>query len=411
MALCAAATGAVWLSAQGAAPASRIRGFSAASSAAQAAREREMKAAPSAKLAEADFDVMTAEPHHTGSPYEIKLADYVSDEFKKFGIEATKYEYGVLLPWPGRRRIDIVAPDTLKLEVEEEKIRGDQWADKPGILPAYNAYSPSGDVTGEIVYVNYGIPADYETLREARHRREGQDRAGALRRQLARHQAEGRGRARRHRLHHLLGSARGRLLPGRGLSRRPVSRLGDDSARQRDGHAALSRRSVDARPPVEARRRAAGDGQDRDLRADSGAADVLSRRHRAAQAAEGAGRARSVARRAAADLPHRPRSGEGAHEPADGLRAAPPDQRRRPDHRRGRAGRMDHRRIASRRVDLRRVRLGQRPRVDDERRPRDGRDDEEGVEAAAQRALRQLGRRRTGAARIDRVGRRSRRPS
>ena len=79
----------------------RIRGFSAAASAAEAARERELKAAPSAKAAEADFDVMTAEPHHTGSPYEIKLADYVSDEFKQFGIEATKYEYSVLLPWPG----------------------------------------------------------------------------------------------------------------------------------------------------------------------------------------------------------------------------------------------------------------------------------------------------------------------
>ena len=166
IALGAAMTAAVWVSAQGTAPPSGIRGFSAASSAAQAAREREMKAAPSAKLAEADFDVMTAEPHHTGSPYEIKLADYVSDQFKQFGIEATKYEYGVLLPWPGRRRIDVVAPDTLKLEVEEEKIRGDQWADKPGILPAYNAYSPSGDVTGEIVYVNYGIPADYDTLKK-----------------------------------------------------------------------------------------------------------------------------------------------------------------------------------------------------------------------------------------------------
>jgi len=162
-AFCASTTAVAWLSAQAGAPA-RIRGFSTASSAAQAERERELKAAPSAKLAEADFDVMTAEPHHTGSPYEIKLADYVSDEFKKFGIESTKYEYSVLLPWPGRRRIEVVAPDTLKLEVEEEKIRGDQWADKPGILPAYNAYSPSGDVTGEIVYVNYGIPADYETL-------------------------------------------------------------------------------------------------------------------------------------------------------------------------------------------------------------------------------------------------------
>ena len=153
-----------WLSAQGDARPSRVRGFSAAASAAEAARERELKAMPDAKAAEADFDVMTAEPHHTGSPYEIKLADYVSDQFKRIGIESTKYEYSVLLPWPKQRRIDIVAPDQVRLEVEEEKIRGDQWADKPGILPAYNAYSPSGDVTGEIVYVNFGIPSDYETL-------------------------------------------------------------------------------------------------------------------------------------------------------------------------------------------------------------------------------------------------------
>ena len=169
LAVCAAAPSTVWLSVQaGAQPAApgpaRIRGFSAAASAAEAAREREMKAAPSATLAEADFDVMTAEPHHTGSPYEIKLADYVSDQFTRFGLEPAKYEYSVLLPWPGRRRIDVVAPDAFRLQVDEEKIRGDQWADKPGILPAYNAYSPSGDVTGEIVYVNYGIPADYETL-------------------------------------------------------------------------------------------------------------------------------------------------------------------------------------------------------------------------------------------------------
>jgi N-acetylated-alpha-linked acidic dipeptidase len=172
VALGAATMATVWLSAaassqsaaQANAPAARIRGFSAAASDAETARERELKAAPSAKAAEADFDVMTAEPHHTGSPYQIKLADYVANEFKKVGIDAVKYEYSVLLPWPGRRRIDITAPDQVKLDVEEEKIRGDQWADKPGILPAYNAYSPSGDVTGEIVYVNYGIPADYETL-------------------------------------------------------------------------------------------------------------------------------------------------------------------------------------------------------------------------------------------------------
>ena len=108
---------------------------------------------------------MTAEPHHTGSPYEIKLADYVCRSVQvSSASRRPSTSTACCCRGPAQRRIDIVAPDQVKLEVEEEKIRGDQWADKPGILPAYNAYSPSGDVTGEIVYVNFGIPADYETL-------------------------------------------------------------------------------------------------------------------------------------------------------------------------------------------------------------------------------------------------------
>ena len=80
---------AAWVSAQATArPPSqaRIRGFSERESAAEAARERAFKALPSAPAAEADFDVMTAEPHHVGSPYEIKLADYVGDRFKALGF-------------------------------------------------------------------------------------------------------------------------------------------------------------------------------------------------------------------------------------------------------------------------------------------------------------------------------------
>src|SRR3989441_6833883 len=165
LAVAAASLGAVLASAQNSSPPSaRIRGFSVASSAAELARDREFQTMPNATLAEADFDVMTAEPHHTGSPYEIKLADYVAERFKAFGFDVSRDEYSVLLPWPGERRIDIIGSEPVKLQVEEEKIRGDQWADMPGILPAYNAYSPSGDVTGDIVYVNFGVPGDYETL-------------------------------------------------------------------------------------------------------------------------------------------------------------------------------------------------------------------------------------------------------
>ncbi len=154
-----------WLSAQSGATAG-IRGFSAARAGEEAARERQFKAMPSAKAAEADFDIMTAEPHHAGSPYEIKLADYVGDQMKSFGLEVSRYEYSILIPWPGERQIEIVGPDPVKLQVEEEVLPGDPYASKPGILPAYNAYSPSGDVTGEVVYVNYGVPADYDELRK-----------------------------------------------------------------------------------------------------------------------------------------------------------------------------------------------------------------------------------------------------
>jgi N-acetylated-alpha-linked acidic dipeptidase len=143
-----------------------VRGFDAKSSAAELDLEKRFKAMPSAKANEADFDVMTAEPHHVGSPYEIKLADYVADRMKDAGLDATKYEYSVLLPWPGERRIEITAPEAVKLQVEEETLPSDKWANMPGIMPAYNAYSPSGDVTGDVVYVNFGVPADYDELQK-----------------------------------------------------------------------------------------------------------------------------------------------------------------------------------------------------------------------------------------------------
>lgn len=142
----------------------RIRGFSDAGSAGESALEQRFSAMPTAAIASADFDVMTAQPHHVGSPYEIKLADYVADQLESFGFETRRYEYSVFVPWPGERAIAVVSPDHVKLRVDEEKVPGDPYVSNPSVLPAYNVYSPEGDVTGELVYVNYGMPADYDTL-------------------------------------------------------------------------------------------------------------------------------------------------------------------------------------------------------------------------------------------------------
>ena len=113
-------------------------------------------------------------------------------------------------------------------------------------LPIYNAYSADGDVTAELVYVNYGVPRDYDVLARTRHRRQGQDRHRALRRLVARHQAEGRGRARRDRLPHLLRPARRRLLSGRRLSAGRLAYRARRAARLRRRHAGLPRRSAHA---------------------------------------------------------------------------------------------------------------------------------------------------------------------
>src|SRR5262245_45368856 len=333
-AVTAAACGAVLLSAQSAPPSgpARLRGFSEAASAAALAREREFQAMPDAKVAEADFDVMTAEPHHTGSPYEIKLADYVADKFKSFGLDVSRDEYGVLLPWPGERRLDIVGPENVKLQVEEETIRGDQWADKPGILPAYNAYSPSGDVTGDIVYVNFGVPGDYETLEKL-----GIDVKGKI--VLARYGGSWRGIKPKVAAEHgaiacLIysdphedGYVQGDVYPDGPFRAWGMIQRGSD------GHAAVSGRSVDAGSAVETRCRADPDRSDQNVLTDSGTTALVPRRRGNPQASRRAGRAGSVARRAADHLSHRSRPGQDSHAGAHGLRAPAVDQRHRPHHR------------------------------------------------------------------------------
>ena len=130
-------------------------------------------------------------------------------------------EYQVLLPDADRcASVELVAPTKFMRVADRAAAQGgrDLEPDRGAAAAVYNAYSIDGDVTGELVYVNYGVPADYEELERRGIDVQGQDRHRALRRIVARHQAEGRRRARRHRLPDLLGSARGRLLPGRRLS-------------------------------------------------------------------------------------------------------------------------------------------------------------------------------------------------
>src|SRR5688572_9619247 len=174
--------------------------------------------------------VMAARPHHLGSPYGKQTADWILARFKEWGWEATIESYDVLFPTPKERVLELLGPAPFKATLQEPPVAVDPTSSQQSEqLPSFNAYSVDGDVTGPLVYVNYGRPSDYEELA-----RRGISVKGAI--VIARY-----GQARRDRLSDLLRSSRRRVLCGRSVSGRPDAESRRRAARQRHGHADVSR--------------------------------------------------------------------------------------------------------------------------------------------------------------------------
>ncbi len=110
---------------------------------------------------------LSAYPHHLGSSYDKSNALYIDSLFKSFGFNSEIEEFKVLFPTPKTRLLEMTAPQKYKAKLFEPPLKGDRTSDQTNDqLPTYNAYSIDGDVQGELVYVNYGIPKDYEVLAE-----------------------------------------------------------------------------------------------------------------------------------------------------------------------------------------------------------------------------------------------------
>jgi N-acetylated-alpha-linked acidic dipeptidase len=111
---------------------------------------------------------LAARPHHLGSPGDKANVEFLADLFRSWGYEVAVEEFQVLFPTPAERHLEMVAPDPFTATLAEDPIPEDSTSGQTAEqLPTYNAYSVDGDVTGELVYVNYGVPEDYEEL--ARH--------------------------------------------------------------------------------------------------------------------------------------------------------------------------------------------------------------------------------------------------
>ena len=244
---------------------------------------------------------LSARPHHVGSAYGKENAEWILARFREWGWDAQIETFDVLFPTPKERLVEMIEPTRFRLALDEPALAVDPTSgQKAEQLPTYNAYSIDGDVTGPLVYVNYGLPEDYEELERLGISVKGKivlARYGAL---LARDQAEGGGRARRRRLPHLLGPARRRLLRGRRVPEGPDAPEGRRAARQRDGHPVLEpRRPADAGRGRDAGGEAARRQGGAEPHADPGAAHLLRRRPAAPRRSRGAAGARGLAGRAA----------------------------------------------------------------------------------------------------------------
>ena len=109
---------------------------------------------------------LTEEPHVAGTPADYKTALMVRDNLREWGWQADLAEYEVLLnyPIPGTVKLEIVGANYRTLKITEDAFPGDKDSASADAFPAFHGYGVSGDVTGQVVYANYGRPEDFKAL-------------------------------------------------------------------------------------------------------------------------------------------------------------------------------------------------------------------------------------------------------
>ena len=141
-----------------------IRGFTPESSQAERDVEERLRAIPKPENLREHMQAIAAEPHAAGSPASRKVAEYILAQFKSYGLNASIEQFEALMPYPTERVLEMVGPERYTAQLKEPPVAADKDSSDEGQLPTFNAYSSDGDVTGALVYVNYGIPDDYVQL-------------------------------------------------------------------------------------------------------------------------------------------------------------------------------------------------------------------------------------------------------
>jgi len=140
-------------------------GYSTESSRMEREWEQKFREIPAPDQVRENMRRLSAYPHHVGSAYDKDNAEWMLTKFKSWGFDAQIESFDVLFPTPKERVLELIAPTKYRAKLQEPPVAGDSTSSQTQQqLPTYNAYSADGDVTGPLVYVNYGMRDDYDQL-------------------------------------------------------------------------------------------------------------------------------------------------------------------------------------------------------------------------------------------------------
>jgi N-acetylated-alpha-linked acidic dipeptidase len=141
-----------------------IRGFTGPQAMREAGFEQYFRSLPNPVQARDDLRTLTIVPHVAGTPADFRTAQYVLKQFRDAGLDAAILGYQVLLPMPTEVKVEMVEPFRRQAATDDPAGEKKAAGTDADVIAAYNAFTPSGEFTGPVVYANYGLPEDYAEL-------------------------------------------------------------------------------------------------------------------------------------------------------------------------------------------------------------------------------------------------------
>jgi N-acetylated-alpha-linked acidic dipeptidase len=141
-----------------------IRGFAPSRVNAQRELEARLRRIPDADHAEGNLRRLTSEPHMAGTDGSRRVAEWLRDQYHSFGFSSEIVSYRAFIPHPVEVKLELLEPEKKDLATAEQPFEWDKDTYNKDAVMGFNAYSPSGEVTAPVVYVNYGAPEDYRDL-------------------------------------------------------------------------------------------------------------------------------------------------------------------------------------------------------------------------------------------------------